>query len=274
MKYLLNNNFKIMRKGSHVVANENVGEFIYDDEISDLTHGQLKDIAEANKLQCVGKSKTQYQQSLNEALKMVDVAEQNGPTETQKVEEIVRNGFEQGHDDDTIMIAIVQAGISFRRALRMFKDAVETLGLRTSVKDVKEVASKLLAELDFNPQSYNDVKQVAEQLVEKVEGATHVQAMTAIKAYAKENEIALPKREKGEKEPKGANGRPAGKFNKFYQFLLDNPQASQEDIHAFAADSGVDEKRANVLKAKYFGILKLCQAFAEKHGKVAEGQAE
>lgn len=267
MKYLINNNFKIMRKGSHVSANEKVGEFIYDDESQDFSLGQMKEIAEANKLQCVGKSTKQYQQSLNEALKMVDVAQQNGPTETEKVEQIVSEGFAAGHDDDTMMIAIVQAGISFRRAGRMFKDAVEKLGLRTSVKDVKEVARKLLAALEFNPQSYADVKSVAEKIVAEVDGSTDAQAMVAIKAYAKENEIVLPKREKGEKK---APGRSGGKFNKFYQFILDNPDASADDIYKFAIENETDEKRANVLKVHYSGIQKLCKAYANLHGAVAE----
>jgi hypothetical protein len=272
MKYLLNNNFKIMRKGSRVVANEGVGEFIYDDETSDLSHGQLKEIAEANKLQCVGKSKTQYQQSINEALKMVDVAEQNGPTETEKVEQIVREGFDAGHDDDTIMIAIVQAGISFRRASRMFKEAVETLGLRTSVKDVKDVARKLLAELEFNPSKYSEVQEVAEKLVETVEGASHSQAMTAIKAYAKENEIALPKREKGEKKAGPSEG--SGFKYKVMAWILANPNFDTENMDGFKAflaeNDRIEEKEIAAYVRRYVPIVKFARQFAVDHaGKFA-----
>ena len=264
MKYLINNNFKIMRKGSHVVANENVGEFIYDDERQDLSLGQLKEIAEANKLQCVGKKQSQYQQSLNEALKMVDVAEQNGPTETEKVEQIVSEGFAAGHDDDTIMIAIVQAGISFRRASRMFKDAVEKLGLRTSVKDVKEVARKLLAEMEFNPQSFAEVKEVADKLVSEVEGATHGQAMVAIKAYAKENEIALPKREKGEKKA-GREPGASGFKRKLFNWILNNPNGTVDQLKEYIVEN---ERDGEKLAKRFAPIMQLCKDYAAKHSAV------
>lgn len=267
MNYLLNNNFKILRKGSHVVANEKVGEFLYDDENTDFEIGILKEIAEANGLQCSGKKKSQYQQSLNEALKMLDVAEQNGPTETEKVEKIVQAGFDAGHDDDTMMIAIVQAGISFRRASRMFKDAVEKLGLRVGVKDVKEVARKLLAEMDFNPQSYGEIQKVAEKLVSEVEGSTAAQAMVAIKSYAKENEIALPKREKGSKKAGPSEG--SGFKYKVMAWILENPNFDTENMEGFksflAENERTEEKEISAYVRRYVPIVKFARQFAVEH---------
>lgn len=272
MKYLLNNNFKIMRKGTHVTATESAGEFLYDDESQVLTLAQLQEIATANKLNASGKTKQLYQKSLNEALAMVDVATQNGPTETEKVKEIVQTGFAAGKDDDSIMIDIVQSGISFRRAVKMFKDAVEALGLRTSVKDVKEIAQKLLAELDFRPSTYNEVKEVADKIVAECEGSNHGQAMVAIKAYAKENEIALPKREKGDKKAGPSEG--SGFKYKVMAWILANPNFDTENMDGFKAflaeNDRTEEKEIATYVRRYVPIVKFARQFAVAHaGKFA-----
>lgn len=231
MKYLLTSNFKVARKGSHVTATGN--DFIYDSESDELSLGQLQEIAEANKLKVVGKKKAEYQSNLNEALsKMENVAEQNGPTQTEIVDQIVKDGHAAGKSDDDMLIEIVKAGISFRRAGKMFKETFERLGLRTSVKDVKEIAAKLLAELNWKPETYSDVEQaVSKVLAKSPEGAEKGQAIAAVKAYAKANEFELPKR------PKGARGA-IGFKGDAYEWILANQNATKEELAAYLESKG------------------------------------
>lgn len=261
MKYLINSNFKVTRKGSHITASADAGEWIYDTEQTEqVTAAQLQEIAKANKLKAVGKKKSEYIQSLNEEIeKMSTVPEQNGPTQTEIVDEIVRDGFAAGLADDDMMIKIISAGVGFKRAAKMFKDSVERQGLRTSTQDVKKTAAELLAELDFKPASYDEVEAAVEKIMKKVEGAQRGQAMVAIKAYAKENEVVLPKREKGKRGAVGFRGQ-------FYDWVLANPTAGEDELVAFLNKEGKDPEK---LVKRFLPILQLCQRFTKKHGAPA-----
>lgn len=256
MKYLINNTFKVIRKGTHVTANETVGEWIYDTDGDPIDAGKMQEIAKVNKLKVVGKKKSEYLKSLNEELEtMTDVAEQNQETQTNVVDKIVQEGFAAGKDDDSMMIAIIQSGISFKRAGKMFKETVERLGLRTGIKDVKEVAAKLLAEIDFKPSTYAEVKDVADKIVKECDGAQHGQALAAIKAYAKSKEITLPKKEKGARGAIGFKG-------KFFDWVCANPTAGESELVAFLKAEGKDETK---LAKRFLPILQLCQRYAKMH---------
>lgn len=265
MKYLISKNFKVMRKGSHVEASATAGEWIYDTDLAkDVDAGKLQEIAKANKLKVVGKKKSEYTQSLNEALEnMTNVPEQNKESQTNIVDKIVSEGFAAGKSDDDMLIAIIQAGVSFQRAGKMFKETVERLGLRVGIKDVKEVAAKLLAEIDFSPKSYAEVREVADKIVAQCEGAQQGQALAAIKAYAKEKEITLPKKEKGQRGAIGFRG-------KFYDWVVANPTAGEDELVAFLKKEGKDETK---LVKRFLPIIQLCQRFAKAQAAAA-GEAK
>lgn len=263
MNYLINSNFKVLRKGTHVSASAEAGEWIYNSDDDSPSMGQLSEIAKANKLKVIGKKKADYQQSLNEALeKMEQVAEQNGPTQTEQVDALVKAGYEAGTSDDDIIVEIIKSGISFRRAGKMFKDSVERLGFRTSLKDVKEQASKLLAELDFNPSTYDEVKDILSKIKKETE-CDDKQAMQAVRSYAKSEEITLPKPEKGQRGAIGFRGA-------VYDWIMANPAATEADLKAYAEKEGKDGDKI----VKRFGpVMELCQNFLAKHGQAAETAA-
>lgn len=266
MKYLISKNFKIVRKGTHVTADESRGEWIYDTDVDKLEAGQLQELAESNKLKPVGKKASKYRKSLHEAMEtMENVAEQNGPTQTEIVDKIVQEGHAAGKTEDDMLIQIVQAGISFRRAGKMFKETIERLGLRTSVKDVKELAQKLLAELDFKPTTYAEFEKAVDVVLEKSpEGAERGQAVAAVKAYAKSKEIELPKRPKGQRGAIGFKGDA-------FKWILDNPNATEADLTAYLNSKGKDPEK--VLK-RFVPVMELCKKFATKHGAAFQEQAQ
>lgn len=255
-RYILNADFKVIRKGEFAIP-EKEGEFLYSTADQNFTMGQLQSIAEMNKLHVVGKKKADYQTNLNlELEKMENVTEQNGPSQTEIAEKIIRAGIEAGKSDDEMIVEIIQSGVSFRTAGNLFKTTLEKLGIRASTKAVKETAAEILEEMEFAPETFADVEKAISEILEKVEGAEYKQAFLAIRNYAKENEIELPAKPKGKRGATGFKG-------KLYNWILENPEGTKEQLGEFAESLGKDAEK--IIKA-FFPVLQLCQKFAAKHG--------
>lgn len=253
--FVLSPSFKVLRKGAFVKPSEAGGEFLYTtgNEGTHLTVGQMEEIAKANKLKVTGKNKSQFKVNLDEELnKMSNVPEQNGPTQTEIVEEIIRNGVEAGKSDDEMLVEIITAGVSFRQAGKLFKDTMERLGIRASLKAVKDAARDLLDDMEFNPQSYEDVEKAIAEILDEVEGATPKQALTAVRSFCRENEIELPKR------PAGRRGA-VGFRRQIFDFLIANPNVSMEDLEEFFVDNGKKPENAKF----WSNILVFAKEFAE-----------
>jgi len=254
MKYLLSAEFKVMRRGEFVEADTSVGEFIYDTEGEAVSNGVAHEIADNNALTVSKKLKKEdYINALNEELSKMEVSEQNTPTESQRVLQIVKDGYDAGKNDDAILIEIVTAGISFKKAAKLFKQSVESLGLRVSTKDVVTQANEILAAIDFAPTTQADVDAAVAAITSKVEKVEAKQALAAIRKYAKTNEITLPEK------PKGQRGATAGHGfrNKAFDWIKANPEAKEADFVAWVAAEGKPEP----IQKRLAGIFVLVHEF-------------
>ncbi len=255
MKFLINQEFKVLRRGDYVVADESVGEFIYDTEGTPLHNGTAQEVAEANGFKISKKlSKADYTTKLNEELLAMNAPEQNTPTESQRVEEIVKAGYDAGKNDDAIMVDLVQSGISFKKVSKMFKAAVESLGLRVSNKDVATQASEILAAMDFDPKTGADVKAAVEAITAKIEKADPKQALAAVRKYAKANGFELPKAPKGEKRVAGVAG---GFRGKFVTWVMSNPTATLEECKEWLAA----QEKPEALQKRFASWFEIIHAF-------------
>lgn len=260
-KFLLNADFKVIRKGAMVEADESAGEFVYvtGNELG-LSSAQLQEIAKANNIAVGSKAKKdELTTKIDEAL-MTDetIATQEQPTESQRVEEIVRAGYEANKKDDDIMIDIVTAGISFRKAGKLFKQATEKLGLRVSAKDRNEKVAEILAGLEFHPESEEDVKAAIKAVVDGVDDTDEKQALASIRRYAKQNGIELPKVEKVKGAKKGAAGG-GGFRSKALQWIVDNPEATVEEYTAWIASN----EKPEAIQKRFADIFKTAHALAD-----------
>lgn len=254
MKYLINDSFKAMRRGEFVKANEQAGEFILD-ESSDYSLSTLREIAKENKIELKSKiTKASALSTILDKLGELKMSEQNEPTESEKVESIVKEGVEAGKSDDLILVDIVNSGVKFTKAMKLFKNAVEKLGLRISTKDRKEQIGKLLTKEDFNPESFQDVQDMANKIVKEIEDTNYKQSVSVIRSWAKANDVQLPKK------PKGApSGGVRGFRAKAFQFMLDNPGVDEDGLKKFVADEG----KKDVVGNSMFAILKFARDYVE-----------
>lgn len=103
-------------------------------------------------------------------------------------------------DDDLKILLMTDGGFPFAKAGRLFNKAMETLGIRMSAKDRYELVAELLMETDFAPKTWSEVEQAIEYVAEQVDSTDEKQAAVAVRRFAKDNGIELPKK------PKTAHG--------------------------------------------------------------------
>jgi len=242
MKYLINANLKVIRKGEFVEASEVAGEFIYDDIQNGLTVATLRGIAEANNLKLKGKKHDELVESIAVELSTLKIPEVKNMTDTQKATKIIEDGVAAGKSDDEMLVEIVQSGISFKSATRMFKQIMEEKGLRVSTKDRVESATKVLTDIDFAPKTYADVKAAIKKLCDEVADTNEKQATIAIRKYAKAKEIVMPKAEKGEKKV----GSAGGFKGKMLEWMVGN--ADSADLAGFAAWMTKNKRKESMTK--------------------------
>ena len=259
MKYLIAENLKVKWKGEFVVANETDGEFIFDTEAEQqLTKATLVGIAEANAVAfnkkdnvatLVGKLDQHFSNlELLEVTKMSDEA---------TVEKIVIDGVAADKSEDEMLVEIVNSGVSFKNALKLFKRVMESKGLRLTAKKRKEKIQELIDELEFAPESGEDVKKMVEKITGEVPDTNEKQALGVLRRWAKGKEIELPKYKK--------TAGPGGFRAQAFAWMVENPTAQPEQFHAWVEEQGKSEAVAK----RFVGLFEVARKMAE--GIIAAG---
>jgi hypothetical protein len=243
-KYLISSSNKAIRKGEFVTSSD--GEFIIDTENLDKNiHKQnLVDVAEAHGFKINPKAKqAELLTELAEQLSTLKLPEQNEMTDTQKVEQIVKAGFEAGKTEEQMMVEIVNAGVSFKSAIKLYKAATESLGLATSAKERSEKAAAIIKEVTAGVEPKDVTAELISTLVTRI--ATEVKdedekhAMVYVRKYAKEHNIELPKAEKAAGRASGVSGLRA----EAHEWMKANPTASEKELAAFITSKGKEPKK-------------------------------
>lgn len=254
MKYLIKADLTANMKGEFVEANESADEFIFDTEVAS-NGATIEGIAEANGITLNSRAKVAEKQvQLSEGLATLQLSEVANMTESQTVKNIVESGVEAGKSDNDMLVEIVNEGVSFKAAIKLFKVAMEEGGFRITTKLRAEKINGLLDEAEFAPESYDDVLEAIEGIVKTVSDTTNAQASAGIRKYAKDNEIELPKAPK--KTKGGATGGIAAKIR---DFMVANPTSTEEEFKKFVDDN----EWRDVYFQRYWPVFAIAQAMAE-----------
>lgn len=243
MKFLINPEFVALRKGLFVEADEESGEFVLDTEHVEYSKGTLEEIAAANEI-TISKSlnKGDYAEALAHGLNDLEIGEVNKMTDLQKAKEIVLAGFEADKTDEEMIVEIIGSGVKFKEAGKLFKQVCETEGLRISPKDRKAHISKILADAEFAPEKAEDVSAMVARIIgteetddeeavnAEVANTSEKQALQAIRVWAKDNEVSLPKADKKEKAAASTHGLGSGTRGRIIDWMLQNPDATEVDL--------------------------------------------
>lgn len=130
-------------------------------------------------------------------------------------EQIIVSGFEADQDADQIKMAMMKEGVPFSKLNSLYQTITIDLGL---IVDPKQVTSELKEKIEATKwgklETFSEVEEVVDALVDAVDGATSKRALTLIRIHCRENEIELPRK------PRGTSGG-AGRIGKLSVALVD-----------------------------------------------------
>lgn len=242
---------------NNLVAQENIYQFIIDTDRCNCHDSVLIEVAKQNKIELDSKRRKEIIKQLKEGL--IHMSEISDET-LQKVQAIVDNGVNEGHDDDTILMAMMQnAGIKFKQALPLLTKAMEKGGYRASNNTVKESGRQLLVDSEFEPEIYDDIIKAVSHILESIEGSNEAQALGVVRNYCKEFEFALPKKPRAVKVTID---------DKITNLIMKNPGMSNDDLSEVLIEQGYEKKVAKFVKLLEFG-----RQFATAYSSLAVEEA-
>lgn len=247
MKVLISNNFKAMRQGEFATASEEVGEFILNTEDCDFSAATLMEIASANKIKLKKEKKELMVSNLEAELIKLKLPEISKMSNTEKVKQIVISGFEAEKTDDEMLVEIVQSGISFRQATKMFRTCVEDNGLRISAKKRYDSILEILESNEFSADTFEQVQAMAQRIsvgdqengLEPVGDTSVHQATKAIRKYCKDLEIEFPK---APRKPKG------GLRSRYLGFAASNPLVTDAELEQWYIENTNEKSSEDITK--------------------------
>lgn len=233
-RYLINADFKAIRKGNYFLrCDSSVGEFIIDRYNIKLTSIQICEIGISNGLKLRFKDKKS-----NNLLKLIDhlnalkIGEITQMTQIQIVTEIINKGFEEGRAEDKIIVEMIESGIAYKAAGKMYNQIACDEGHIMNRIDRKKAVWKILDEEKFAPTEYVQVENVAVRFSENLgsfPGLDRTNALRLIKAWAVLNKVELPK-----KLPQGPKRHliGVGFRGAVMTWMLENAHPSVEELAA------------------------------------------
>jgi hypothetical protein len=253
----IGNNFNALRTGEFVARsiNEEKGEFLLNED-SDLPVATLKEIASKNSIDLAGiKKKGDVQSHIISTL----INERNLPTMDEKPQDeialdIVKQGHEANHDDDTILVNLVQAGIKFSAAGRLFREAQTKLGLRLTPDDKREYVTNTLGD-DFTPTTADELSTMIDKVAQH-DAISPAQARAAVRKYLKDNEREIPKL---------VNAATTGGIRgKIFDLFTANPAIDEAGFASEMEDIQPDAEKRDLLIRNYTSTRLLVNRVASK----------
>ena len=153
----------------------------------------------------------------------------------QKAKGILAPLARDGATDEQMLVKLINEGFQAKESFKMIKSVLEDLGVRMSAKDRYTQVSEILSKNAFAPTEYSEVRDVCVFLASELEATDEKQAMRAVKKYAKENKIELPKRPKGMGPRSGGNSFRA----RMIKWMIEN---ATQDSKAFTEWLNAEKK--------------------------------
>lgn len=253
---VIDSDFKIIEISKNAVAIESKGQYSFEVEsIDELRAATILEICKSNGAEVSSRSKkAELIDVLKKLIKQLEHEKMSDEMTTQKVEAIVEAGVKAEKTDEEMMIEIIQLGVKFKAAGKMFQDVMQEKGYRVTAKLRKEKALEILEGENFDPESYEDLVQMVERLVDEVPDTVTSQANSIIRSYAKDHDVILPK------PPKGATGIRA----KAFAWIVENPSATVEALRDFIATTkeGLEDERIEKYVRSYQPTLEVANKIA------------
>lgn len=147
--------------------------------------------------------------------------------------DVVLKGFNTGKSDDDILRDLFKTGVKFNRLRTIFNDIVKSEGLRLSAKDRKTKTSEILK--GWVPVDAQDVLAKVSSLQDELK-IIDAKALSAVRIWAKENSIELPKPARKVRVIKVGF---SGHYRKILDFALGHREVTRKEVHQFCEANSI-----------------------------------
>ena len=155
-------------------------------------------------------------------------------------------------DPDALMQALASTGeFKIARIPAYVNQVLESAGLRMSRSErVGEVAEFLATAEIGSFGTWEDVLETSKEAAEEIGNSTQAQVVTAIKAWAKANEVTLPKQTKSAT----GGGTRGNAFDNFTAHFLKNPSITDSEIDEYCANTILKKGEPNPPQAAKYAV--------------------
>ena len=185
--------------------------------------------------------------------------------EQEKEADLIQEAFDSAvtneSDEDEIKLQMISAGATFKNVTRLYNQYMIDAGLAISKADRNEIVESTLEGLDFDTEEA--FSNAVVRLVDAVKGSNDRSASALVRAYAKKNELEVYVKPKGEASPR------AGLTSDLYDFIVENPMQTDEQLTEYVNRTADEKGSANFANhlSSHLGVLKLARRVAEKYGQ-------
>lgn len=164
--------------------------------------------------------------------------------EANETEVAIREAFDaeigNESDEDSIKMAMVGAGATFKNVTRLYNAFMIDAGLAISKEDRTSAVEGALEGRELGEEE--GFAGAVEAVVEAVQGATERSAAALVRAYAKKNDLDVYAK------PKGTGGNRSSFAGKFYAWLSESVRSDDEVKAYVAGDGDYEDTSDNVQK--------------------------
>jgi len=230
MKVLITESGAILSYGAPFNKGVNSNKIV---ELEDLTVQELKNICTANNVDGI-KSKSTKADIINKLTDhmVINNTEEKEMSDKEKYIEIIKEGFANELADDNIKENMYGAGCPFGEIDKTFKEIVKDLGLRLTAKERAIKTSEFLEGYVPDADDVNSHLAKLAALQDHLK-CTSTQAGAAMRKWAKDNDIELPKVPKKPKTEPGFRG----KIKILSDWALENKDVTFDELEAYAKEN-------------------------------------
>jgi len=226
MKLLINTQKKIISHGTFVFTTDLSSDIIMTDENS---MKELQDVAKCNGFEIKSKKKIDFVTEFTNLLQQSEIMEITEMTDTEKHLEFIKASLEEGKTDSQIKEGLYGLGVEFDHLGKVLTNIIKEFKLRLTPKERNEKAAEFLT--GYQPTDVETHLAKVSALQDFLKCST-TQAGSAMRAWAKVEEIELPKAPKASKSTRTPGF--GGNHKIIADFILTNREATREQLNEFA----------------------------------------
>jgi len=168
-----------------------------------------------------------------------EAVEEEVEEEPDEIEIAFTEAMEEGKTEDEVMLAMIEAGATFKNVRSRYNALMVDNGLLDSRAEKQKIIDETLSGLDLADE--DNFKAAVEALTDSLKGVNEKSAAASIRQYAKKNELEVYKKPKGE-------GR-TGITSMFHDWLVSACPVTDEQVNEWINANGTENFKRN---AKYY----------------------